>query len=329
MIRLFILASPIWAAVVALVFAGTPADHAAAAPGCPQEWIPDANTAGLWHFNDGLDPTADSSGNGYAGDLVNGPAFVAGAFGSALSFDGANDYVTMGNQPGLNVGTGDFTIEACIKTPAAPPPPAVRIVGKNTPDTGPGYNLDLSSGRPMCMARDAGPLLEVVLTDTAAIDNTNWHHVRCERSGSTLKLYVDGSLVTQGSLAGAGTLNNSEEFRVGLRSIGNPPEQWYTGLIDEVRLSTIARGVPPPPDTDGDGILPPTDLCPDLYGPPPDGCPPPGPPVVGGVAGLVNAPAAPASGSGGATALYAALAGVAGAVALGGGAWVRVRRRNR
>jgi len=56
-----------------------------------------------------------------------------------------------------------------------------------------------------------------------------------------------------------------------------------------------------------------------------------GPPVVGGVVGLVESPAVHASdsaGSGGAMALYAALAGVA-AMAIGASAWVRLRRRSR
>jgi len=56
-----------------------------------------------------------------------------------------------------------------------------------------------------------------------------------------------------------------------------------------------------------------------------------GPPVVGGIMGLVESPAVHASdseGSGGAMALYAALAGVA-ATAIGASAWVRLRRRSR
>jgi hypothetical protein len=225
--------------------------------GCPQEWTPDANTAGLWHFNDGLDPTADSSVNGYSGDLVNGPAFVPGAFGSALSFEGVNDYVTMGNQPGLNVGTADFTIEACIKTASASA--AMHVVGKGVPHTGPGYSVLVSNGDAHCFARDFdangahAPGHEISVIGTAALNDGSWHHLRCQRSGNTLSLYVDGVLIGQGSLAAMGTLDNSAPFLVGVRvdppgSVGNP--QFFEGLIDEARLYHGAPALPIQVDID-------------------------------------------------------------------------------
>ena len=44
-------------------------------------------------------------------------------------------------------------------------------------------------------------------------------------------------------------------------------------------------------DSDGDGIMDADDACPQHAGPPErDGCPPPGPPVVGGIVGLLSAP---------------------------------------
>src|SRR4030042_1243282 len=58
-------------------------------------FITDANTIGLWHFDDPLDPGYDSSGHGHHG-IVYGTAFATGICGGALKFDGAgsvNDYV--------------------------------------------------------------------------------------------------------------------------------------------------------------------------------------------------------------------------------------------
>ncbi|HEV8574911.1 MAG TPA: hypothetical protein VGR43_09410, partial [Dehalococcoidia bacterium] len=53
------------------------------------------------------------------------------------------------------------------------------------------------------------------------------------------------------------------------------------------------------PDADSDGILPPDDACPVHAGPPErQGCPPPGPPAVGGVAGLADEPDGRASDAG-------------------------------
>src|SRR5581483_12494229 len=41
-------------------------------------YVADANTKGLWHFDEGSGSTvADSSGNGNTGTLVNGPAWTS------------------------------------------------------------------------------------------------------------------------------------------------------------------------------------------------------------------------------------------------------------
>ena len=41
--------------------------------------------------------TADNSGSGHTGTLVNGPTWMAGRFGNGISFDGNNDYVSVAN----------------------------------------------------------------------------------------------------------------------------------------------------------------------------------------------------------------------------------------
>ncbi len=59
---------------------------------------------------------ADASGSGYHGTLVNGPLWVAGHTGGALSFDGVNDYVQIATLPHLP----QWTISAWVRSPAAP-----------------------------------------------------------------------------------------------------------------------------------------------------------------------------------------------------------------
>ena len=41
--------------------------------------------------------TADASGHGIVGTLTNGPTFTAGNTGNAVTLDGVNDYVNLGN----------------------------------------------------------------------------------------------------------------------------------------------------------------------------------------------------------------------------------------
>jgi Concanavalin A-like lectin/glucanases superfamily/Chitobiase/beta-hexosaminidase C-terminal domain/Family of unknown function (DUF6298)/Putative collagen-binding domain of a collagenase len=55
-------------------------------------------------FNESTGTTiADYSGNGNNGKLTNGPVFVAGKNGNALSFDGVNDYVVVPNSSSLDI----------------------------------------------------------------------------------------------------------------------------------------------------------------------------------------------------------------------------------
>ena len=70
-------------------------------------------------FSEGSGTAAtDNSESGHDGTLVNGPAWTTGKFGSGLSLDGTNDYVSVANPSTLNFGTSNFTISAWIKRQA-------------------------------------------------------------------------------------------------------------------------------------------------------------------------------------------------------------------
>jgi hypothetical protein len=60
-----------------------------------------ATTVGQWTFEEGTGlTTADISGNGFRGTLINSPGWTTGKIGGGLNFDGINDYVQIPN-PGL------------------------------------------------------------------------------------------------------------------------------------------------------------------------------------------------------------------------------------
>jgi hypothetical protein len=79
---------------------------------------PTPNNTGLvahWEFDETSGITvSDSSGNGSNGTLLNGPTWTTGRIGNALSFDGVNDYVSIGNPFVLNLGTNSFTYSVWV-----------------------------------------------------------------------------------------------------------------------------------------------------------------------------------------------------------------------
>ena len=80
-----------------------------------QEFTPDANTVGLWHFNEGTGLiTSDASGNGNNGQLSGTSWTTQGKFGNALSFDGNSDKVQR-NSPFSGI-QNIFTIELYFKS---------------------------------------------------------------------------------------------------------------------------------------------------------------------------------------------------------------------
>ena len=156
----------------------------------------------LYGMNEGSGTTVtDTSGNNHTGSLVNGPAWVAGqaTYGQALSFDGVNDAVSVANPAGFNFGTADFTIELWAKR---------NVLG------GAQRHLfskcDSTLWQSGCKEFYFNPSNQLTFgsfatgdTVSSTIADTNWHHVAVTFTDSTntLKIYVDGALVTTATKA--------------------------------------------------------------------------------------------------------------------------------
>ncbi|MEC8044250.1 MAG: kelch repeat-containing protein, partial [Verrucomicrobiota bacterium] len=87
---------------------------------------------GWWKFDETSGTVAhDSSGNGNDGNLTNGPTWVGGKIGGALSFDGVDDFVQLVR--GDVVGSGlHLSISVWIKPSAGPTGAIFGEYGKNS-----------------------------------------------------------------------------------------------------------------------------------------------------------------------------------------------------
>lgn len=188
-----------------------------------------ADAVGIWRFDEGLGSTAyDSSGYGNNG-VINGASYTTGILGSALSFDGTNDYVNAGTGASLNI-RNNVSLEAWIKVSTVSG--VLRLVGKSGGGwaTSP-YWLTIQNNWTYFYVADGNTYVGAAALGQVQADR--WHHLVGTYDGATAKLYIDGKLVNSGQ--GAITLQNAptNPFYIG----GNPTFGGYaTGYIDEVRV---------------------------------------------------------------------------------------------
>ncbi|MFC1789721.1 LamG domain-containing protein, partial [Patescibacteria group bacterium] len=186
---------------------------------------------GHWKFDEGNGTTAyDSTDNNNDGTLYGGMAtstihgWTTGKHGSALSFDGSNDYINCGSSTNLNA-TGSVTIEAWVNTTQSASYVGVVTTQKNSPWTG--YALTINNGK-------------LAINDTVGwhdgqknVNDGQWHHIVAILTNSYSDIYVDGLI--DGSFGGHTSWGNSTNLLIGWHT------SYFNGEIDDVRIYNYAR----------------------------------------------------------------------------------------
>jgi len=202
-------------------------------PGTPP---PPPGPVARWTLDEGSGLTAaDVTGNGHTGSLVNGPTWVAGRSGQALSFDGVDDYVQVDHAADLN--PFPLTVTAWIRTTTT-----VRagIVNKYVASSFSGYNLYTENGQ-LCAwyFRDSSNHTWDGTTCTLAVAGANdgqWHHVAFVVDASQAQLYLDGTLRTTQPWTGSPGATSTTQPLSLARYPGATPTSFLPGSIDDARL---------------------------------------------------------------------------------------------
>ncbi len=196
-----------------------------------------ASTAlGAYSFDEGSGTgIVDSSGNGIAGTVVNATWTASGKYQSALSFNGSDSYVDLGNPAILRL-TGSATWSAWVKSLANPSDDG-QIISKS--DNGPGWQLKTTAdtGRRtfgVAVSGPSGPRTQRYSNTTPSLNT--WYHVAgvYDAAAKKLDIYVNGSLdngVLVGTISSA-QIDSAVNVNIGRRSGG----YYFNGLIDEVRI---------------------------------------------------------------------------------------------
>jgi len=173
---------------------------------------------------------ADQTGGGNTGTLTNATWAGAGngKFGNALSFNGANSYVSVPDSNSLDLTSG-MTLEAWVK------PNTVggfrTVVVKERPgDLVYGMYASSDTNRPQSQVTIGSTAR--LLDGTASIPTGSWTYLSATYDGTTQRLYVNGTQVS--TLAVSGTiLTSTSPLRIGGNTIWG---EYFDGLIDEVRV---------------------------------------------------------------------------------------------
>ncbi len=201
------------------------------------------NEAGLlayYNFNQTAGTALpDVTGKGNNGTLTNGPAWTASgavfemtAPGNALAFDGVDDSA---DAPSSFSGT--LSIEAWIKPSAITGYHEIVCYGDsgNSGNTAefrltPAGNIEYGQAQP-------GVSWSAFSSSTSIAPGV-WTHVSVVKSGTNASLYINGKLDKTGSITNSPTVNR---LYIGSRRYSGSNNQFFKGLVDEIRIWNIAR----------------------------------------------------------------------------------------
>ncbi len=171
--------------------------------------------------------TYDNSINHKTGNLINGTSWTGGTLGSALLFDGKDDYVSAGIAEGLRTAT-QTSWSAWIK-PAdvdkvSQDQMILSLQGEN--------HLRLFGRKLVGSYKINGQPLSV--SGITPLENNKWYHVASSYNGNSLQLFLNGNLEAELTDLKGNVELGAGNFEVGRWQSNDP--RFYSGIIDEVKI---------------------------------------------------------------------------------------------
>jgi len=189
-----------------------------------------------WNFDEGSGTIAgDSSGNKNNGNIVNNPTWVKGIKGNALSFDGNDDYVDVGNPNTLQL-TKDLSIGAWIKTNSLSG--NIYIITKASSSFAQPYyqyslQMDNNCADKFEFDLGIGGTLKTLCT-SKAVEMGKWFYVVGTYDGTTRRLYINGVEDTSTAVVNGNLDTFNTKVLIG--KYEHSTSNLFKGEIDEVSV---------------------------------------------------------------------------------------------
>ena len=188
----------------------------------------------------------DSSVNGLTVTATNGAAIstTESKFGGASGFfDGSNDYLNIATNSLLNFGAGDWTVEFWMRyTDTANAYPCILGV---TPSWSAGvvsiaHDHSWAPNKLIVTANSHNAGAPVVSSST--LSTATWYHCAVVRSGTTLRIFIDGVQDGTATVSSGLTFDFSNgATRIGGAN-GDGAASYYSGYLDDLRITKgVAR----------------------------------------------------------------------------------------
>lgn len=207
----------------------------------------DPNTIALWHFEEGQgDKVLDSSGNGHHGKISGEASWTSkGRIGGAIEFDGVGSFVEVPKSKAFDLT--EFTIELWFQAESIDGTRAVFGHGESFDTDIAQYVVEINDeANPNKVqiwyeAENDGDTYVASTTDIEP--GTQYFFAATRDKEGTIKIYLNGKLETTAKQpVSPGSIDHI--ITIGCRT--NDPtwkkyQDFFHGIIDEVRISNIAR----------------------------------------------------------------------------------------
>ena len=170
-------------------------------------------------------------------DVANGIKLGTGQAGASVYFNGTDDQIDYSDETAYDFGSGDFTIECWIKSKQTTSGYYTALGQWNT-HTSPDYgwairyaSIDIGTGWSFFYSTTGSNYITTMGSD---ISDGAWHHVAVCRSGTSLRTFTDGTLITTRTTSDTFT-TSGETFKLGGQ--GTPgSSNYFNGRLSNVRI---------------------------------------------------------------------------------------------